>query len=291
MVLAAGLGTRLRPLTELCAKPLVPVGDRPALAHLVDRLRAAGVVRIAVNAHHRAADVHAFVRARGGDVVVSEERDLLGTAGGVARAARLLGTGDVVVWNADIVADVDPRALARAHAAHVAADATLVVRPRERGQGSVGLDEGGRVVRLRAERVADEACGGDFLGIQVLASGLRVTLPEQGCLVGDVYIPALRRGARLLAFLSEPPFFDIGTPEGYLDANLHWLKERALARWIGPGARLAPGVSLERALLGEGASAVGAGPLDRCVVWPGACAVAPLAGAIVAGNVVVKASA
>jgi mannose-1-phosphate guanylyltransferase len=290
MVLAAGHGTRLGPLTELCAKSLVPVGDRPALAHVLDRLQGADVVRVVLNAHHRAADVRGFVRARTDDVAVSEERDLLGTAGGIARAAHLLGTGDVIVWNADIVADVDPAALAQAHATRVTAEATLVVRPRRRGQGSVGLDEGGRVVRLRAERVADEACGGDFLGIQVLGALLRAALPRRGCLVGDVYIPALRRGAPLLAFVNEAPFFDIGTPAGYLEANLHWLRERATMRWIGPGAQLAAGVFLESTLLGEGASAVGTGVLDRCVVWPGARAVAPLTEAIVARNVVVHAS-
>src|SRR5580693_8036978 len=136
MVLAAGLGTRLRPLTDQRAKPLVPVGDRAALAHVLDRLRAAGVPHAVVNAHHHADQVSAFVRGGSWDVRVSEERELLGTAGGVAHARALLGGGDLLLWNGDILAEVDLAALVGAHvASHVASSvgsrssATLVVQP------------------------------------------------------------------------------------------------------------------------------------------------------------------
>jgi mannose-1-phosphate guanylyltransferase len=289
MVLAAGMGTRLRPLTDLCAKPLVPVGDRPALAHVVDRLRQAEAARIVVNAHHRAADVVRFAASAGGDLHVSEEVDLLGTAGGVRHAGPALGDGDVLVWNGDIIADVDPRALCEAHAtrAQDGIVATLVVRPLARGKGGVGLDGAGRVVRLRNRSFADEASGGEFLGIHVLGESLRARLPERGCLVGDVYIPALERGLRLTALLHDGPFFDIGSVESYLDANLAWLRARRLERWMGPRARIAPGAILHETVVGEGASVSGDGSLERCVVWPGAEATGPLADAVVAPGLVV----
>jgi mannose-1-phosphate guanylyltransferase len=295
MVLAAGLGTRLRPLTEELAKPLVPVGDRPALAHVLDRLATAGLARVVVNAHHTPEPMRRFVRERAG-VALSHERELLGTAGGVANAAPLLGTGDVLVWNADILAEVDPAALLAAHAADPPRQATLVVQPRAIGQGSVGLDGAGRIVRLRSERVAGEERGGEFLGIHVLGEGLRSRLPARGCLVGDVYIPAMRAGARLMAFHwnEDAPFFDIGTLASYLDANLTWLAVRGLASWGAPGsqapARVAAGVTLDRVVLGEGASVAGEGAFERCVVWPGATARAPLAGAVVTPTRVVPAA-
>ncbi len=291
MVLAAGLGTRLRPLTDLVAKPLVPVGDRPALAHVLGRLRAAGVPRLVVNAHHRADSVSEFVGAGFPDVVVSREEELLGTAGGVALAAGELGPGGVLVWNADILADVDPVAVVAAHRAASggrAADATLVVQPRPRGEGSVGLDRTGRVVRLRQERVAEEASGGEFLGIHVLGEGLRARLPPRGCLVGDVYIPAMMGGADLRTLIHPSSFFDVGTLRAYLDANLSWLAGRGLASWVGPTARVAAGTALHGTVVGEGASVTGVGTLERCVVWPGAVARAPLADAIVAGEQVVR---
>jgi mannose-1-phosphate guanylyltransferase len=271
MVLAAGLGTRLRPLTDLRAKPLVPVGDRPALAHVLDRLRAAGIPQVVVNAHHHAEQLRTFARTHPG-MALSEETALLGTAGGIAHARDLLGAGDVLLWNADIVADVDLRALLAAHGD----EATLVVQPLPRGQGSVGTDARGRVVRLRRERFGEEERGGEFLGIHVLGAGLRARLPERGGLIEDVYIPALARGATLRTLPFHGAWRDIGTVESYLDANMAWLAARGLESWIGPGARVAEGVRLEGAVVGEGASVTGQGALRRCVVWPGANAAAPL---------------
>lgn len=279
MVLAAGLGTRLRPLTDARAKALVPVGDRPALAHVVDRLRAAGVSRVVVNAHHHAQQLRAFAGLTSAvDLQLSEEPDLLGTAGGIAHANSLLGDGDVLLWNADILADVDVAALLAAH--HDAA--TLVVQPLERGQGSVGLDREGRVVRLRKESFADETRGGQFLGIHVLGRELRARLPGRGGLIEDVYLPALGRGEVLRAHVFEGAWHDIGTMESYLAANAAWLVAHGLERWAGPGARVDDGVVLDGTVVGEGASVTGHGALTGCVVWPGASAVAPLVGRVIA---------
>jgi mannose-1-phosphate guanylyltransferase len=279
MVLAAGLGTRLRPLTEWCAKPLVPVGDQPALGHVLAQLRAAGIARLVVNAHHRLADMRAFAKETP-DISVSEEPDLLGTAGGVAHALGRLGSGDVLVYNADTFAQIDLRALADAHAGDEER-ATLVVRARAPGQGSVGLDENQRLVRLRNERIRTEAYGGDFLGVQVIGAALLRRLPRRGCLVGDTYIHALHRGFDLRAFLHPGPSFDIGTPRGYLDANLAWLAARGTSHWAGAGARIDPQVAVAETILGAGAAASGRGTISRCVVWPGATARAPVADAVV----------
>ena len=290
MVLAAGLGSRLRPLTDVLPKPLVPVGDRPALAHVLEALTAAGLRRVVVNVHHGADPLRQFLAAYPG-VALSNEPELLGTAGGVAGAAGLLGPGDVLIWNADILAALDPIAVIAAHAAGPRRAATLVVQPRERGSGSVGLDATGRVVRLRGERVAEESQGGAFLGVHVLGEELRTSLPKRGCLVGDGYIPALKRGAELHAFAWDAPFFDIGSVGSYLAANLAWLTARGLRRWVGPGASCAPTVALEAAVLGQGATARGVGILERCVVWPGASVEAPLADAVVAPGHIVRVGA
>jgi NDP-sugar pyrophosphorylase family protein len=288
MVLAAGLGTRLRPLTDACAKPLVPVGDRPALAHVLDRLRAAGVPRVVVNAHHHADQMRAYARAQVG-LAVSEETELLGTAGGLARARELLGEGDILVWNGDILCDLDARALVAAHAAgrdrehgnDLGAQATLVVQPLPAGEGRVGMDAGGRVVRLRRERFGEESQGGEFLGIHVLGARLRAGLPRRGGLVEDVLVPALARGAVVRAWPFDGRWHDIGTVATYLAANLAWLEARGAASWVGPGARIASGVTVEQSVVGAGASVEGLGSLVRCVVWPGAQARAPLAARVV----------
>jgi mannose-1-phosphate guanylyltransferase len=280
MVLSAGLGTRLRPLTDLRAKPLVPVGDRPALAHVLDRLRAAGATRVVVNAHHHAAQVVAFARALSWELRVSEEPELLGTSGGIAQARERLGEGDVLVWNGDILADVDLPALVASRASRGGV-ATLVVQPLPPGQGPVGLDGHGCVVRLRTERFADETLGGQFLGIYVLGASLRDRLVSPGGVVEDVLIPAMARGETVRAFELNAPWHDIGTLESYRAANLAWLDERRLASWTAPGATVAPSVVLDRSLVGEGAVVTGQGTLSRCIVWPGAHAVAPMSDRIV----------
>ena len=274
MVLAAGLGTRLRPLTDVLPKPLVPVGDRAALDHVVARLRTAGVERIVVNAHHLAGPVEVHAAAMPG-VSVSVEAELLGTAGGIQRAAALLGEGDVVVWNGDILADVDVAALVGAHRDA----ATLVVQPLPAGQGSVGVDAQGRIVRLRTERFGEEARGGQFLGIQVIGAALRARLPPSGGLVEDLYVPAMARGETLRARWFEGPWSDIGTIASYLEANVAWLEARGERAWVGPGARVGAGVVLERSVVGAGAIVEGTGVLAGCVVWPGR-ATAPAEGAV-----------
>jgi mannose-1-phosphate guanylyltransferase len=283
MILCAGKGTRLAPLSTWCAKPLVPVGDRPALAHVVARVRALGGA-IVVNAHHRASDVRAFAEEEA--IAVSEERELLGTAGGVAHARALLGEGDVVLWNGDILVDLDPTALVRAHVSSGLV-ATLAIVPRERGEGNVGVDASGSVVRLRRETTrAGEARGGEFVGVHVIGAELRRAIPAQGGLIEDVYLPALHGGARLGVFAAPPAFIDIGTPKAYFDANLAWLRARSASgaddSWIGDGASIDPSARVVASVIGRGARVVGSGDVERCVVWPGAIVRAPMTNAIVA---------
>lgn len=261
MVLCAGLGTRLRPLTDELAKPMVPVGDLPAVAHVVARVRLAVASRIVVNVHHRPDDMRPWAEAE--QIAVSHEPDLLGTAGGVQGAADQLGGGDVLVWNGDILSDFDPRALVASHGAHLA---TLAVRARPAGEGNVGLNPDGRIVRLRKETFAVESRGADFLGIHVIGEALRSRLPERGCLVGDVYLPALRRGEALHAHVTEAPFTDIGTIAQYLAANAAWLASRDLGSWSHPTAIVR--ASIDGSVIGAGAEITA--PTLHSVVWPNA---------------------
>jgi len=274
MVLAAGLGTRLRPLSDWRAKPAVPVGDAPAMVHVLRALRAAGIERIACNTHYRPADVRELAEAEG--VFVSHEEELLGTAGGVAGARAFLGPGPVLVYNADILAPgLDLVRLT----AELRGDAVLAVRLGPKESGNVGVDAHGRVVRLRKQSFGVEVRGGEFLGIHVVGADL--ALPRVGCLVGDVYLPALARGAELYAFPVDTPFFDVGSLDGYAAANEAWLSSRGLDAWVAGDAEVGGDVKLERTVVGARARVTGTGVVARCVVWPDAQVVAPLAEAVV----------
>jgi mannose-1-phosphate guanylyltransferase len=269
MVLSAGFGTRLRPLTDELAKPLMPVGDRPMLAHVIGTLRRGGVRDVVVNTHHRAADFGARIEQLGGNVQVVHEPDILGTAGGVANASVELGAHDVVVWNGDILApDLDIGALVERRAA-TGAGMLWVVAPRALGEGTVGLDAAGNVVRLRGEHFGPEASGGDFLGIQVMAPAVRAALPAQGCLVGDVALPFLRRGGAIGSFAFGGSWEDVGTPAALLRANVRWLERQGLA-FYAADAHVDPGVRLERAIVGAGGVVRGTGVVRDSVVFPGA---------------------
>jgi mannose-1-phosphate guanylyltransferase len=218
IVLCAGLGTRLAPLTDELAKPLMPVGDRPILAHVTEMLGAAGVTNIVANTHHRAPDFDHDYASLKSKLHLLYEPKILGTAGGVANAARALGDGPVVVWNGDILApELDVAALMAAQE-RTPADALWVVEPAAPGTGTVGLDDHGNVVRLRGERFGAETAGGDFLGIQVMGARLRRALPAEGCLVADVALPLLRRGGRLASFPYRGAWDDIGQPASLLRA-------------------------------------------------------------------------
>ena len=265
MILAAGLGTRLRPLTELRAKPMVPIGDRPAIAHVLDRLH--GRRPVVVNVHHRPGDLEAWAPVRTRAVLLSREPILLGTAGGVGAAADLLGPGDVLLWNADILCELDPSILT--------GNAFGVLAVARREQGNVGLTHDGRVVRLRHESIAREDLAADFLGIHALSAAARLCLPAHGCLVGDVYIPAMKAGERLLGVVTDAPFVDVGSIESYREANRRWLGTRP--SWAHPSARVRAGI--EGSVISAGAQIDA--ECTECVVWPGAHVTKPIRGQVI----------
>lgn len=286
-LLAAGLGTRLGPLTEGLPKALVPLGDRPLLEHLVEHLLGGTATLrrpLVANAFHQAALLRASAPVLRGDVLLSEEPHLLGTAGGLAFAAGALGPGPALVWNADMWSELDPAALVGEHLAREAQGgaATLAVAPAAPGDGNVGWDDDGRVVRLRRETVrGGESTCGWFLGIHVVGAELRATAPKEGCLVGDLYLPALRRGISLGVQVTTAETLDVGGLPSYLAAHARWLARKNRDAFVGAGAQVDPTVALRRAVVGAGARVSGHGTLEDVVVWPGAVAHAPLERAVV----------
>jgi NDP-sugar pyrophosphorylase family protein len=250
---------------------------------VVAQLAAAGVERVVINVHH-------LPESYGDDVlaalplpvrVVVEEGTIRGTAGGVAGARQLLGDGPVLVANGDILAEIDLDALRKLHQ-QSGAEATLAVRAgMPIGEGTLGLGRDGRIVRLREGRYGDELEGAEFVGTQLLAPALLAGLPDEGCLVADVYMPALAAGRDLRAAPVATSFSDIGTPASYLEANMAWLRARAATSFLAGEAQMAAGTRLEHSIVGAGAQIDGEGGIHRCVLWPRARARAPLSDSVV----------
>jgi len=290
LILAAGFGRRLRPLTLELPKPVVPVGDRPLLAHIAAACRAAGISTLVANAHHEHAKLSSAIKYLSLNIEVMVEGEIRGTAGGVAGARGRFEPGPVLVWNGDILTDAPVKALvARAGERD---RQVLAVSPRPLGAGTVGMDEEGNVVRLRGRVFGREAQSGDYVGVMALGPSVVASLPERGCLMADVALPHLAAGGRVETLPSLAPWSDLGDLGAYVAANFRWLDEKLAAgeprglglpggSWLAPGVSPPSGIALERCLLGAGAVLGGVGTLAEVIVWPGAPVVAPLARAVV----------
>lgn len=233
-MLAAGLGTRLRPLTLTIPKPLVPVGGVPMLDRVARRLLAAGADRVAVNASHLAEQVVGHVAAAGWTTpdgraaetwVSVETSGPLETGGGIARAAGFFRRDrPILVHNGDLLTTVPLAALA---AAQEASDAwaTLAVAPARTDRYLVADDAGlAGWARAGEERLVRSAVGPvrrvDFCGVQALSPALLDRLaaePRAAFSVMDVYLDLAKAPGRV-AVLDGPPdapfaFLDMGTPD------------------------------------------------------------------------------
>ena len=232
MILAAGLGTRLRPLTDHIPKALLEVAGVPILERVARRLIDAGADRLIINLHHLGERIREFVEEREGfgvEVAFSEEPEgALETGGGVLRAAGLFrGAAPFFLHNADILSDVP---LARMYAAHLhrAPLATLAVMPRASARyllfddvGLFGRVDEGKGVRIEArERVGDEQRLG-FGGIHVISESFPERLTERGAFsILDPYLRLVRDGERIEPFRIDGfRWLDIGKPAQLEEAS------------------------------------------------------------------------
>lgn len=218
MVMAAGLGKRMRPLTATRPKPLVEVNGRALIDHVFDRLRASGVERAVVNVHYLADALEAHLRrVRGLEIVVSDERGrLLETGGGIVQARGLLGSEPFLVVNSDNLWIDGPSDAIRMLAARwddSAMDALLLLVPLARanhhgGQGDFRLAPDGRITgrRLRG-RLAPFV----FTGVQILSPRLIADWPE-GPFSTMVFWERAIASGRAYGIVHQGLWFDVGTP-------------------------------------------------------------------------------
>jgi MurNAc alpha-1-phosphate uridylyltransferase len=219
MVLAAGRGERLRPITDRIPKPLVELGDRSLLDHAIDRLEAAGVTRVVVNVHYLADQIIARMQRRSSpEIVISNETEALETGGGIVNALPLLGPEPFFAINADSYwLDGTASALGRMAAAFdpETTDAMLLL---QRTVTAVGYDrEAGDFLMdplgLPRRRKESEIAPYLFAGIQLLSPSLFANPPEGPFSLNRIYDAALDAG-RLRAILHDGEWYHISTPDG-----------------------------------------------------------------------------
>ena len=279
-VLAAGLGTRLRPLTEDLPKPLIPIFQKPLITFALDHLIDLGVERFVINTHKRA---ELFENSfhdneyEGHSVTLLHEPDLLETGGGIKNAERYLGGDLFLTYSGDILTDINLQALIDEHF-RCGNDVTLALR-----NTNLASD-----VALRDHRIVDIAnrygtTGNlDFANVAIWNPGIFQQIPPRQKIS---FIPILAdwigKGGKIGGLvMDDGKWFNIGSRAEYLDVHRTILQEHWVPQYIKPGEwpeRVAKSSTVDPSAQMRGCSVVGencqVGPgvvLEDTILWPGA---------------------
>ena len=307
-VLAAGLGTRLRPLTNNLPKPLVPMAGRPLITYSLDHLAQLGVSTIGVNTHYLSEFVAPKLSGRSEDIYVVHEDQLQGTGGGIREIARARPGQTIVAINGDALFDFELNSALTRHYERKSIG-TLILRyvPPDAPFGRVGVDGIGRL-----HRVAEiEAPGADSLtlfygaytGVQIIEPELIARIPEGECdILRTAYRDEMSDSGRVFGDFVPPNsiWLDVGNVERYLSA--HWaildgefpvhhlpcsdtqgrrisesahVSEQALIQGpcvIMPGAEISAGAVVgPYAFVDREAKVMSGASVNHAVIWPGVC--------------------
>jgi mannose-1-phosphate guanylyltransferase len=268
MILAAGFGTRLRPLTEKRPKALMPIANRPILAWTIDYLRNYGCTEIILNAHHHHDQVLDYVRRRPSPQMIVETRvepEILGTGGGIKNVEDFWDRESFAVINADILTDIDLRKIL-GHHEESGALVTLVLHDCN-PFNQVAVDSLGNITDIGKQRVPGRLA---FTGIHVIHPEFLSLIPEGVfCDIIECYRKAIAERRAIKAYVSQHHYWrDIGTVSSYLEANRDFAGKPFI---IGDGCRIHPSARLEDwAVIGEKCLVEKNARIQRSVLWEGA---------------------
>lgn len=261
-ILGAGLGTRLRPLTDVLPKPLVPLFHKPLAEWALEACEAVGCTRFAINTHHLPEKWQNFGEGR--DISFFHEKMLLETGGGLKNIEGWVAQGSLLVHNGDIFSSMDLRKLVEAH--ELSGDEVTLALRSAGGAKKISVGENGRVEDVRSE-VNGLPGTHVFTGIYCVKKEFLRRIPA-----GEIIavIPAfqelVREGGIGAVVLDGGEWMDLGDIESYLQAH----RELALQDPVHPEAEIGEGAVIKYSVIGKGAKiAAGASVIDS-VVWPGA---------------------
>ena len=222
-VLAAGLGTRLRPLTDHIPKPLIPILNIPSLFYTLFLLKQAGIREIICNIHAHADAIKNFIKASdlpGLEISFSEEPVILGTGGGLKKCENLLGTNEFLLVNSDIITDIDFRALLRHHqeSGHPGT-LTLYATPEASSIGYVGVEDG-LVKDFNNRRQTNLVSSFIYTGTAVLSPDIFRFMKAEFSGIVDTGFTGLIDNGGLGYYQHKGLWMDIGTMQSYWQANI-----------------------------------------------------------------------
>lgn len=231
LILAAGLGTRLRPLTEYLPKPLVPVLNTPLIDLAIDWLRVQGMSRFTVNSHYKADLLRSHLNQRALhdriDITESHEPAILGTGGAILKVIDAFKGDCFVLWNSDILFAPELGPVIEGHRSSGAL-ATLVLRRRDVQKfGGFTREPDGLITSYVPPSPGRPPLhAGIYTGVMVLSPEIRIHFPpgkDIFCIIADVIRPLIEKGERVRGVFSDETWSDLGNPEAYFRANFEEL--------------------------------------------------------------------
>lgn len=290
LILAAGLGARMRPLSNRLPKSLFPFANKPLLDYHLELLKANGIKEAAINLHHLPQQIkeHLGDGSRFGlTLKYSVEPKLLGTAGGIKKMAKLLPRDTLAVLNSDMLTDIDLNDVLSFHRRHKAL-ATMVLNPHHPlgNYRGVGVDS---KYRIRQIAGLPEAAPSDikqllFIGIHIIEPEVLDYIPEDKpcCINTDIYPQLIEQGRPIYAYPLESGFWQhVGTKDSYLDSHKELLDGRDKSLFSSP-AKIIPPVMIGAdchisahatvgpyAVLGKGCRLDEHSVVEHSVLWNG----------------------
>jgi len=256
-ILAAGLGTRLRPLTRELPKPLVPVLNVPSICYTLMLLKEAGINDVVCNLHYHSGLIRSMLEKHdyfGMNITLSEEEEILGTGGGLKKCEQLLGDDDFVLINSDIIADFNLSALVEQYKEQQQGGTLMLFGHPEAGNiGEVGI-QNGQVVDFANRRATGSRSGCIYTGAAVLSPAIFRYLSTAPSSIVDTGFYGLVENHGL-GYTLHPGFWhDIGTLRSLWALNIEYTEDlEALAKRIQNALGIVPEVIAHNAVIGHGA--------------------------------------
>ncbi len=275
---AAGMGERLRPITDHIPKPLVPVLGKPVLQHVIEKVSSLPFNKIGINIHHKKEAIEEWVShcRRKDRIILFPEETKLGTGGALKNAEGFLKEGTFLVHNSDILSDINIGRLLEHHRSS-GNPATLAVHDYPEFN-NLSVDEKGFLEEINPpakEGIKMSA----FTGIAVYEPEFLEFLPDGASSVTDTWMSAVSAGCRIGTFNvcrggfeTRPYWSDIGTPSAYASAVFHALRNKGEVLYIHPSVKGCINIDLQEHVVIEAGCIIDKGvSLRNCILLQGSC--------------------
>jgi mannose-1-phosphate guanylyltransferase len=288
VLLAAGFGTRLRPLTDHRAKPSLPFFDRSLIHHVIDRLTDAGIERIFINLHYMGWSIRRTLRLnclRSVHVHFSHEPVILGTAGALMPLRNFLISEPFILINGDILTNLDLKEMIRTHRRRNDVIATIVLHPNSHHKGypQIGASSDMQLTRFPYGPLknGEYDWSGTFAGVHIIEPDIfkYMNTTSFQCINSDIYARVLNHGYKIGVFRHDGYWSDIGNVNSYFEAHSHVLKDimhlsginrMSTDFWIHDSCRLHSETAIgKNVILCPGCTTGKKTYLENVVVWPG----------------------